>query len=807
MFKNYFKTAFRNLARNKRFSAINILGLMIGLTTCLLITLFVKNELSYDRFNKNADRIYRINAHSRINGSNFDDPTSPAPLGPAMVQHYPAIENYVRIQGEFSIMVRKGNETLKEPRAAYADSTLFEIFTFPMIEGNPVTALKQPHSIVISESMAQKYFGTTNVLGNTLYINNSADYKITGVIKDMPAQSSFHFDFILPMCEKESSRSDFWLSNSYFTFLLARPGVSEQSINSDLKQATLRYAGPQLERMVHTSFAEMAKTGQYYNYLTIPLTKIHLYSPFTDEMEPGGNIEYVYIFIAIAVLILIIACINFTNLATAQSAGRAKEVGIRKVLGSNKRDLIFQFLIEAMITSSIAMVLSVLLTAVLIPYFNQLSGKQISLSILPLYWLIPALLVTMILVGLLAGSYPAFFLSRFAPVKVLKGNLSAGFKSGWLRNGLVVFQFVTAVVLIAGTFLIYRQLHYMQNKNLGYDKDHVLVLHDTYLLGSHAKLFKNEVLQMSGVIAGTMSEFLPTNQVFNSNAYCKNATMEASQTVLIENWGVDADFISTLGMQMEKGRNFSSQMPTDSSTIIINEATANALGYKDAIGKKLYTFDSNRQPIGYTIIGIVKDFNVGSLQFKTGPILFNLSGYGNDMAFRIHSNNIPGLMEAIKAKYHAIAGMAGQPFTYSFLNEDYDHLYHSEQRMGKIFIFFAILAIFIACLGLFGLITYAAKQRTKEIGIRKTLGASVLNIVSLLSKDFIMLILVAIIIAVPLSWFGMHKWLQNFAYRINISWWIFLGAGILAIMIALITVSFQAIKAAVANPVEALRSE
>ncbi|MGH2643972.1 MAG: FtsX-like permease family protein, partial [Chitinophagaceae bacterium] len=507
------------------------------------------------------------------------------------------------------------------------------------------------------------------------------------------------------------------------------------------------------------------------------------------------------------VFILLIACINFMNLSTAQAAGRAREVGIRKVLGSRKKDLILQFLTEAMITSSIALALAVLLTILLVPYFDQLSGKQVSLAILPVQWLLPVLIIAIVLVGLLAGSYPAFFLSRFSPVKVLKGSLAIGFKSQWLRNGLVVFQFITAVGLIVGTLVIYRQLHYMQNKSLGYDRDHVLVLENADLLGSHAVLFKNEVLQIPGVVSGAMSGSLPTDQVFNNNTFSKDATMNASQSVLLQNWDVDANLIPTLGMQMEMGRNFSPDMPTDSSAIIINEAAAEALGYKDPIGKKLYSLYNNLSIVSYTIIGVVKDFNVGSLQYKTGPILFNLSNNNRDMVFRIHTNNIPALIDAIKNKYHAAAGMEGQPFTYSFMSDDYNHLYQSEQRTGNIFISFAILAIFIACLGLFGLTAYATARRTKEIGIRKTLGASVLNIVALLSKDLLKLVIASILIAVPLAWFGMNKWLQNFAYRIHISWWIFLLAGALAIFIALITVSFQAIKAAVANPVDALRSE
>lgn len=808
MFRNYLKTALRNLWKSKGFTVINILGLTIGLATCLLIALFVKDELSFDRFNQKADRIYRVNIKAHINGTSSIDVASCAPLGFTMVKDYPEIENAVRLQGETTITVRKGSETLNEKYAGYADSTLFDVFSFPLIEGDPETALTQPHTVVISESTAKKYFNRTDVIGKTMYINNTADYKITGVIRDMPAQSSFHFNFILPMADIADSRSDKWLSNSYVTFLLVRPKTTQQQVDKYLKQATLKYAEPQLENLTHSSFADLAKKGDYYEYYTIPLTKIHLYSNFTNEIEPTGNIQYLYIFVVIAIFILLVACVNFMNLSTARSAGRAKEVGIRKVLGSLRINLITQFLTEAMITSFVAMLLAVLLAILLLPYFNQLSGKTISYSALFSRWMIPALLFTSTIVGLLAGSYPAFFLSGFRPVVVLKGALASGFKSGWLRNGLVVFQFVTAILLIVGTIVIYSQLNYIRHKKLGYDRDHVLVLQNTYLLGSHAVAFKNEVLKMPGVTAGTMSGSLPTDRIFNNNAFSKDASMNASQAVLLNNWNVDADLIPALGMTMAAGRNFSPQMPTDTSAVIINKTAAKMLGYADPLNKKLYQYGSgNHPPTVYTIIGVVNDFNAGSLHFKTQPVLFNLATDNNDMAFRIHTRDIPGLISIVKNKYHAMAGMAGQPFVYSFMDDDFNRLYKADQQTGRIFISFALLSILIACLGLFGLVTYAAEQRTKEIGIRKVLGASVRGIVALLSRDFLKLVFIAIIIGSPLAWIGMNKWLQNFAYRIHIGWWMFVAAGVLAMLIAMITVSWQAVRAAVANPVESLRME
>ena len=805
MLKSYLKIAWRNLWNNKGFSAINILGLAIGLATCILITLFVEDELSYDTHNQFADRIYRVNAHIRINGSDFNSTNSSTPLGPSMVKDYPQVENMVRIRDVGTLMVRKGNETIIEDHSAIADSTLFDVFTLPMIAGDPETALTKPYSLVLSESMARKYFNNTDVVGNSLYLNNSRYYKITGVIRDMPAQASMHFDFIRSMAEVPDSRSDYWLSNSYITFLLVRPGVTQQMLNGYLKTATRKYAGPQIQHMTHSTLADLEHKGSYYQYQAMPLTKIHLYSTLANEPEPTGHIQYIYILVFIAVFILLIACVNFMNLSTARSSGRAKEVGIRKSLGSEPSGLIAQFLTESVMTSFIALVLALVMVFLLLPSFNHLSGKSISLELFS-PWLVPCLLFTALIVGFLAGGYPAFFLSRFKPVEVLKGKLARGFKAGSLRNGLVVFQFVTAIVLIAGTLVIYSQLHYIQNKKLGYNRDHVLVLHNTYLLGNHATSFKKEVLKISGVEAGTMAGNFPSSATYDTDTYSKNASSDAGQILLLQNWPIDADYIPTLDISMAEGRNFSPEMSMDSSAVIINQTAARMLGYEDPVNKRLYQKGDNGSNV-YTIIGVVNDFNVGSLRKKTSPMVFHLTGFKSAMGFRIHTGNIPVLIEKIKSKYHQMAGMAGQPFTYSFLDEDFEKLYVSEQRTGKIFIYFTFFAIFIACLGLFGLITYAAQQRTKEIGIRKVLGASVRGIVTLLSKDFIKLVLIAILIATPIAWYVMNRWLEDFTYRIEIQWWIFVLAGLLALIIALLTVSFQSVKAALMDPVKSLQSD
>jgi putative ABC transport system permease protein len=806
MFKNYFKIAIRNLWNNKVFSAINILGLAIGLAICLLITLFVRDELSYDKYNEKADRIYRVNADFLVNGSGFKERLSPAQLGATLVNDYPQVESTVRIQpngGLGGMLVRKGEQTLVERNTIWADSTLFNVFTLPMIVGNPKTALTLANTMVISESMARKYFNSTDVIGKTLLTDNSNTYTISGVIKDMPANSHLHMDFIKAMAGNNDSRDDHWMADNFTTYILAKKGTDETMLNTYLKQVTKKYMESPLMKMVGSSISDLEKKGGHFGYNVIPLTKIHLYSTLTSELEPSGNIQYVYSFIVIAIIILLIACVNFMNLSTARSAGRSKEVGVRKVLGSQRSNLISQFLVESVLTSFIALFLAILIAIILLPFLNELAGKQLLLNVFAANWTLTILVLTAIVVGLLAGSYPAFFLSSFEPVKVLKGRIATGFKGGWLRNSLVVFQFATAVILIVGTLVIYSQLNYIRNKKLGYKREQVLVLGNTASLWIHAQTFKNEISHIPGVEAVTMAGSMPTTTDISTGIYSKDAAQSEGQVMGITEYNIDVDYIPTLGMEMAKGRNFSPQLPTDSQTVIINETAARLLGFtKDPLNKVLYN-----QSVAMNVIGVVKDFNTGSLKSKIPPLVFKLREDRNSMALRLTADKISSVIPQLEKAFHSMDKMAGQPFIYFFLDDDFNRLYNAEQRTGKLFLSFAFFAILIACLGLFGLVTYAAEQRTKEIGIRKVLGSSITGIVTLLSKDFLKLVVIALVIGSPLAWFIMNRWLQDFAYRVNISWWVFAMAAFFAIAITLITVSFQTIKAALANPVRSLKSE
>jgi putative ABC transport system permease protein len=807
MLRNYLKSAFRNLVKSKFYTSINIIGLAVGLATCLLILLYVKDELSFDRYNTKAERIYRVNNEIKYGNNHMDLAVCPAILGSSMVREMPQVEQYTRIRWSGSLLIKKGNENVQESRVAFADSTLFDVFTLPVIEGNPKTALKEYHSLVITESMSKKYFNSINVVGKTLLINDTVNYKISAVIKDIPKQSHFNFDFFLPMLENSGSNDDNWLNEDWNTYILLKQNAEAKQVEVQLNPFMNKHTGPQLKSVINLGPDEFKKSGGYFRASLTPLTAIYLHSNKTGELDANGSAEFVYIFSAIALLILLIACVNFMNLSTARSSNRAKEVGVRKVLGSLKINLVQQFLTESLLISFIALGLSMVISWLLLPYFNQLAGKDIHHVALfqpaMLFWLV----VLMLTVGLLAGSYPAFFLSSFQPIDVLKGKLTGGFKRSWLRSSLVVFQFIISIVLIFGTVVIYSQLNYIHNKDIGFNRNQIITINNTSALGGQAGTFKNELLQISGIQNCTMSGFLPVNYNRNNNAFFTSTALDANSGMSMQIWPVDENYVPTLDIKILQGRNFSPLYPTDSTAIIINEAAAKFLGGKAILNKKLYSINDiqTKTLVENHIIGIIKNFNFSSLRDVVTPLALYPGKDNGNISVRIHSTAIPAVIAQMKNKWKGIS--PEQPFVYSFMDEDFNKLYIAEQRTGQIFITFAILAILIACLGLFGLITYAAEQRIKEIGIRKVLGANIANIVSMISKDFLKLIFIASLIAFPLAWWSMNKWLLDFAYRTDISWRVFAFSGIITVLIALLTISFQSIKAATANPVNSLRSE
>ncbi|MCC7401114.1 MAG: ABC transporter permease [Chitinophagaceae bacterium] len=806
MIKNYFKIAVRNLWKNKGFSAINIAGLAIGLACFILIALFVMDELSYDRFYPDADRIYRVDADIKFGGNNLNLTVSSDPMGPVLKKDYPQVEEYTRIYAsEGSKLVRKGNEYINEEKIVYADSTFFNIFPQKVVSGETKTALFEPNTVVISETAAKKYFSTVDAAGKTIEIDKKP-FKVTAVIKDMPHNSHFHFDFIMSMKNVEYRWNDF-LSHNFHTYILLKKGTDYHAFEKNFTQVLDNYVLPQAKQFMTglNSMEDFRKSGNKLDYSLMPLTKIHLYSHRFPELEANSNIQFVYIFSAVALFILLIACINFMNLSTARSVNRAKEVGIRKVLGTGKKNLIAQFLSESALMAFISLLLALVLTYFTLPLFNNIAAKSMNAGSIFSSSFLPFLIALPVIVGLLAGLYPAFFLSRFKPIAVLKGKINAGFKKNTLRSGLVVFQFFTSIVLIIGTVIVYQQLHFIQNTNLGFTKDQVLIIDDAYALNKNDEVFKNAVLQLPGVKSGTMSGYLPVNSSRSDNTYSREAVMDPKNALSMQSWIVDYDYINTLGMKIIKGRDFSKDFGTDSNAVILNETAAKVLGYEDPVGKKLFRQLPDGKTSSYTIIGIVKDFHFESLRQNIYPLGLMLGHSNSIISFKIATANIKPLIPQIQNKWKALA--PGMPFSYRFMDDAFNNMYRAEQRVEKVAITFAILAILIACLGLFGLVTYMAEQRTKEIGVRKVLGASVPNLVAMLSKDFMKLVAIASVIAFPVAWWGMHTWLQDFAYRISIEWWVFALAAFIALLIALLTVSVQAIKAALANPVKSLRTE
>jgi putative ABC transport system permease protein len=807
MFKNYIKIALRNLWKSKGFSAINIIGLAIGLATCLLIMLFVLDELSYDRYNKKADRIYRVDGDIKFGGNRYILAVAPDPMGATLKKDYPQVEQYVRFRSRGGLIFKKGNENVQEDKVVYADETLFDVFTLPMVDGDPQTALQSPNSLVITETTARKYFNTTQAVGRTILVNNRDNYKVTGVIKDIPTQSHFNFDFFVSMSTLEESRRNNWVSNNFNTYVVLKEGSDPKKLEAQFDALIDKYVGPAVKQIMSIDMEEFKKGGNYEKQYLTPLTSIHLHSDKTGELGPNSSIQYVYIFSAIAFFILLIACVNFMNLSTARSANRAREVGVRKVLGSLKANLVKQFLTESILISCFALILALALAFVMLPTFNHLAAKEIKLDLLSNPLLLPILLLMVLITGLLAGSYPAFYLSSFKPIQVIKGKLAAGFKTSWLRSGLVVFQFAISIILIIATIVIYKQLNFIQSRKTGFNRAQVLVLHNTAPLGSKTKTFREEVVKIAGVTNATMTGYLPTNGWRNDNPVFADPTLDQKRAVSMQTWDVDEQYIPTLGMELVTGRNFSKEFLTDSSAIIINEAAAKMYGFTEPIGKNLYFLRDigNKNVSVLHVIGIIKDFNFSSFRRQVTPLALVYGENAGNTAIRLSSTNMPRLVTQIERLYKELA--PGQPFDYTFMDEDFNNLYRTEQRMGVIAISFSSLAILIACLGLFGLAAYAAEQRTKEIGIRKVLGATVSNITAMLSKDFLKLVTVAAVIAFPLAWWVMHSWLQDFAYRTNISWWVFIMAGVVAALIAVFTVSFQTIRAALMNPVKSLRNE
>jgi len=807
MLKNYIKAAIRNLLKRKGYSLINIVGLAIGMASCLLILMFVKDELSYDAFNEKANRIYRVAASFFYGGRNFDIAVAPAPMAQVIIDEYPEVENAVRFRQRGRYIFRYGDNTFREKRVSYVDPSFFQIFSIPLLKGNPNTALNDPNALILSQNTAQKYFGAEDPVGKTLRLNDQTDYIVTGVFEEIPGHSHFHFDVFISMTSLAESKSKTWMSQNFQTYILLHEGADPASVETKFPDMLIKYMGPQIEAFMGKSMEKLVEENELAGeFFLQPLRDIHLHSDLIAEMEATSDIKYVYIFTAIALFILIIASINYMNLSTARSAGRAKEVGIRKVLGSFRSQLVRQFLTESMMLCLVSLVIALGLVRLALPYFNGLSGKSLSIANLGNPALVGALVLVAIIVGILAGSYSAFFISAFQPVNVLKGHLKSAIKTGWLRSGLVVFQFAASIILIIGTFVVYDQLHYIQNKKLGYDKEQVIILNNTYLLGDQAETFKNQMLAYSQIVNATISDYLPIPSNRNNTSVLPEGERDNKKATSMQNWIVDYDYIPTLGMKIVAGRNFSREYSTDNRTAIMNQAAAKQFGWKQPVGRSIGRLVSVKGDIElYEVIGVVEDFHFETLKETIGPLVMFLEESNGNISFRVEVKDISGAIGLLQQGWKKFLPL--QPFEYNFLDERFADMYQTEQRIGRIFGVFAGFAIFIGCLGLFALAAFTAEQRTKEIGIRKVLGATALNIMRLLTKEFVILIAVANVIAWPVAFWVMKDWLMEFSYRVSLSLWVFVGAGLLTLSIALLTVSFQAIKAALADPTASLRYE
>jgi len=824
MLKNYFRLAWRNIQRNKTNSFIHITGLSIGIACVILIVMYVQDELSYDRFFTGADHIYQVNMTTMDNGVEVTTGGNTAPaVGPALLAEYPEVESYARIYRPGDVMVRHKEEGKEESffterQVMAVDSNFLQVFNYTFLQGDATTCLQKPDAVVITEQTAKKYFGTGNAVGKVLLFNvERTPFVVTGVLKDIPQQSSFKFDILVPITAygqvKKRSWNWYWLQVNTYIKLKPNTAIDKASIarlQAKFPAMVKKYAFDK----TGNSYDEFIKSGGKMQYSLMPFISVHLYANGATtpaRLTTLGDIKHIYIFSAIAFFIIILACVNFINLSTAQASKRCKEVGIRKVLGSLRVQLVKQFLVEAVLYSIIACVVALALVLLLLPPFNGIAGKQ--LTFMSIFtgniWLYIAGLC--VLTGLLAGIYPAFYLTSFNPVAVLKGlkifNNSIG--SIFLRNGLVVFQFTISIALIICTSIVFKQLKYAQQTDLGLDKENVIVIANTHRLGGGEEAFRAKLATQPGVIAASISSSIPTIVNF-ADGYVPEQ-MGADKPLVtgvgLSSFMVDEHFIPTYKIRLLKGRNFSKEY-NDSASVILNETAAKLIGWKNAVGKYLqYPGNSQR----FKVIAVVKNFNVASLHeviepfalFSTASNTYNLGK--SYIAVRVQAGNTAGYLKMLEANWRAVA--PATPFDYNFLDSDFDALYRNEQRMAAVLAVFTALSIFVACLGLFGLSVYTAQRRTKEIGVRKVLGASVQNVVMLLSKNFLQLVVLSAIIAFPAAWFAMNLWLKDFAYRTTIGWQVFAAAALAAMVIALATISFQAVKAALMNPVKSLRSE
>ena len=816
---NYFKIAWRSLKKQPFFTFLNTFGLAIGMAGCLLISLYIYDEFSFDKMFADSERIYRLDLDNKTSGELTKYAAVSGPLAAAIREDYPQVEMVTRFRDLPSMLLRNVDEVLnvKEPNVVAVDSSFFDMFGLDLLVGDAKSALKEPNTLILTKTAAEKHFGLNEALGQSLLLDNKDVYIVTGVIDDMPKNSFLKDYTVFTSIESyDDAKSIRWSNWSFPTFVKLRPSAKFEHFQAYLSTVKERYLIPWAMTFVEGLTVESSRardktTGNYMKFGATALTDIHLHSPNRKgEFNLNSDIQNVYILSFIGLFLMLLASVNFMNLSTAHSLKRAKEVGVRKTLGSNRFDLVRQFLTEAGLVSFLSLMLALAIGIITLPYFNQLSGKAIAIPFgNPIFWVI--LVLTTFILGIFSGTYPAFFMSNFVPAKVLKGGGESSLGGGNIRNSLVIFQFGISVFLIVGTLVVYQQLNYIQSKDLGYNKNQIIIIDDVNIIGSQVVSFKQEVQQLSQVESMTISNFLPTPSARNGTTFFpEGKVFDSESAMIIGKWKVDYDYISSLGMEIIAGRDFDEQFSTDTEAIILNESAVEMLGVKpeEAIGMRLtddFRNEDKENMEFLTIIGVVKNFHFESLRNNIDAISLSLGGNSNKMLVKLNAGDFSNSIDNIEKTWEKMA--PGQPFNFSFMDDLFNTTYEADRRLGVIFITFTILSIFIACLGLFGLAAFNAEKRAKEISIRKVLGASVGQITHKLSIDFLKLVGVAIIISLPMAWYAMNKWLEDFSYRIEISWWILVLAAFLAVTISIVTVSFQSIKAAMANPIKSLKRE
>jgi len=808
MFRNFIKLAFRNIIRQRSYVFINVIGLAVGLACSICIALFVIHELSFDSFNEKKDRIYRMNIHGKMAGSELNGAWTCTPLGPTMVEELPEVLTMVRFDKWSETVVKYKDRSFVEDGMMLADSTFFDIFSIPLIQGDPDKVLTTPRTLVLTQSAVKKYFGSEDPIGKMLKVGTDTIlYSVVGVMEDVPELAHFEFTILGSFVTNRRANDGIWLSNSYDTFVLLEEGVDPETLQLKINDLVLKHVGPQVEQVMGISVEQFSEAGNEFGYYLQPLLDIHLDPTIDHAHKPSSNIKYIYIFSLIAILILVIAAINYMNLATARSAGRAKEVGIRKVVGSTRRVLIAQFLFESFVLTLLSLIIGLLIVELLLPRFNNLIQIQLDLNFLNWY-VIPGLLVLVIVMGLLSGTYPSFFLASFRPVAVLTGTIQRGAKSGILRSILVVVQMTISIIIIFGTITVYRQIQYMLNKDLGFNQENLLVLRRVEAMGSQQETFIDEVNKLSGVTGGAHSSSVPGHPN-NYNGYGWEGHAD-DQTYLMWTFWVDYDFFNTYGLEIFEGRPFSENFASDSSACLINQSAVNQFGIEDYSTTTFLqpSFSGDGTFNELNVIGVFKNFHYQSLHDRILPSILILQGESANwgyISFRLSAEGIEQTVAKIEKLWKEFTN--NDPMVYFFMEEDFRSQYKEDYRTAALSLVFSILAILIASLGLFGLASFTAEQRTKEIGIRKVNGASASTIILLLSKEIIILVGISTLIAWPAGYFVMKGWLQNFYFRIPWSPLPYLLSLGIVLIIAWLSVSYQAVKASRINPAEALRYE